>query len=968
MRNRAGVLGGVVFVAASLALATPAVPAAEAVDIIESQEPGGEAETAAAGWQAGTCKVDPCSAEAPGLFFTQVAGHPPDGFTQIIVRHSGLFEEPVGNLKTVLVDLPPGLSVNPQATPQCELEGGKFPLAGCPLASQVGTSAVTASTGVPPVSLPPVTVPGIPVYNLVPRPGEPARFGFTLPLGLGEVFLNAGVSWEGDYHEYFTIHVPSVAAVRILKNRLVFDGTKGGHGLPTETGGAFLTTPSTCFDPAVEPFKRLYTTFLHADSIEEPAPASDYDVAAPGPPSAAFVAGSEAVAAPLPKGVKPEGCDQVPFRPSTAADPGTAQTDSPAGVTVDVNVPFEPGAPIYDSNVREARVTLPRGLGINPSAAEGLQACSDQQFGKGTRSPVACPAGSKIGTVAINTPPLPDGTLTGNVYLAQQLSRDPTSGDEYRIFLDAESASRGLSVRLVANVVANPQTGQLTGVVREAPQVPFSLVRVKLDGGPKATLSSPPTCGPHATTHAMMAWSGTPDGGPGDSGFTLSGAPGGGACAKTMAERPFSPGFTAAPKSEEAATFTPFSAHITRRDGQQELKGADVTLPPGATAKLTGVPYCPRSALAAAADRSGAAEKANASCPDKSQVGVASVLAGTGPSPLQVGGKAYLAGPYQGAPLSLAIVTPGIAGPFDLGNVVVRVPLFVDPETAQIHPRTDQIPDVFGGTKLDIRSIFVNVNRREFTLNGTNCSKFATAGTLRGGGADPTNPATFSAFPVSAPFQASKCRPLRFRPRLSLRLFGATSRAKHPRLRAVLKARSGDANIARASVALPHALFLDQASLGTICTRVQFAASACPKRSVYGRARAFTPLLGKPLEGPVYLRSSNNVLPDLVAHLQGQVEIDLVGRIDSFRGGIRTTFDRVPDVPVSKFTMILPGGRHGLLVASRNLCQAPVKAIVQLKGQNGKKANKRRKLRTPCHAKAHGTPNRPRHSGRPGGS
>jgi hypothetical protein len=951
MRKLAGIPGAIVAATAALALAFVAPPAAQAVDIIEAQS-----ETAQAGWQAGTCKSDApteCSPETKTQFFTQAAGHPPVGFTQIITKHvPGPLSSkvPVGNLKTVLVDLPPGLSVNPQATPQCQLAEGASP-ATCTATSPtslVGTSTLTA---VNPLTGLTATL-SAPVYNIAPRKGEPARFGFSI-LG-NDIFLNAGVNWEGDYHEYFTIHAtalnlgPGLELARILKNRLVFEGTKGGNGLPIETGGAFLTTPSTCFDSEVEPFKRLYTTFLHADSFEEEAPENSYDVAAPAPPSAAFVAGSQVQGSPLPQGVKPGGCDKVPFEPSTSADPGTTQTDSPGGATVNVNVPFAPAAPIYQSNVREARVTLPRGLGINPSSAEGLQACSDEQFGKGTRRSVACPAASKIGTVAIDTPPLPDGTLAGNVYLAQQLSRDPTSGNEYRIFLDAESASRGLSVRLVANVIADPQTGQLTGVVHEAPQVPFSLVQVKLDGGPRATLSSPPTCGPNATTHAMSAWSGTPDSGPRDKGFTLTGAPGGGPCAKSMAERPFSPGFSASPGSTVARAFTPFSLQITRNDGQQEIKGVDLTLPPGATAKLKGVPYCPPSALAAAADRSGAAEKASPSCPDTSQVGVASIAAGTGPSPQHVQGKAYLAGAYQGAPLSMAIVVPGVAGPFDLGNDVVRVPLFVDPETAQIHPKTDQIPDVFGGTKLDVRSIDVSVNRKEFTLNGTNCRPQSTSGVLRGGGADPTNPATFSSFPVSAPVRGSKCKRLRFRPKLSLRLFGATKRAQHPRLRAVLKARPKDANIGRASVGLPHALFLDQASLQTICTRVQFAAGQCPKRSVYGHAKAVTPLLGKPLKGPVYLRSSNNPLPDLVAHLKGQVDVDLVGRIDSFHGGIRTTFDRVPDVPVSKFVMTLPGGKHGLLVASRNLCATPVKAIVQFKAQNGRKANRRTTLRTPC--------------------
>jgi hypothetical protein len=944
---------------AVFALALAIAPAARAIDIIESQEPGGKAETAQAGWQAGTCSVDPCSAETPALLFTQAAGHPPDGFTQIIVRHGPPGESPVGDLKTVRVDLPPGLSVNPQATPQCSLGPGQSP-ATCSPTTQVGISEVTASVvelgGLLPLGAA-VPVPPVPVYNVQPRDGEPARFGFSV--AGSDVFLDAGVAWEGDYHEFFTIHVSKIelpvgplgalAKVSLLKNRLVFFGTTGQAG----PGGVFLTTPSTCFDPGQPPFAHLYSTYLRADSYQEEAPQ--------------FPLGAEEVEAPLPKGVRPTGCEKVPFAPSTSTDPGTSLTDSPAGATVDVRVPFEPAAPIYNSNVRVARVTLPKGMGVNPAAAPALQACTDAQFGRGTRAAVACPAGSKIGTVAIETPPLPDGTLTGNVYLGQQLSRDPASGEEYRIFLAAESASRGLSVRLVGNVAADPRTGQLTAVVREAPQVPFDLGRVKLAGGSRATLSSPPTCGPHPTDHAMAAWSGTPDGGPADGGFALSGAPGGGPCAKTMAQRPYAPRFNAAPKSNRAATFTPFATRIVRTDGQQELKGVDITLPPGATAKLAGVPYCPPPALAAAAARSGLAERKDPSCPEKSQVGVVSTSAGTGPSPLQIDGRAFLAGRYRGAPLSLAAITPAVAGPFDLGVVVVRVPLFVDPETAQIHAVSDPIPDVFGGAKLNLRSVLVNVNREEFTLNGTNCSKFATAGALRGGGGDPTRPAAFSSFGVSDPLQLDGCKPLRFRPKLHLRLFGATGRAKHPRLRAVLKARGGDANIARAVVALPHALFLDQASLAKICTRVQFAAGECPRKSVYGHARAFTPLLGQPLEGPVYLRSSNNPLPDLIAHLGGQVDVDLVGRIDSFRGGIRTTFGRVPDVPVSKFTMTLPGGKGGLLVASRNLCAQPVKAIVRFKAQNGKKVGGKRRLRTPCHAARAGGPQRQGHKGVSGG-
>jgi hypothetical protein len=934
---------------------TAASPAG-AVDIIE-----GEPETVKAGWQAGTCISDTpieCSANTPELFSKQAASHPKAGFTQIIVKHSGLLEAPVGNLKTVLVDLPQGLSVNPQATPQCELNAeGKFPTGGCPLNTQVGYSNVTAAavvSDVPPISSPPVTVPQIPVYNLVPRQGEPARFGFTLPLNIGEVFLNAGVKWDGDYHEYFTIHVPSIPGIRILKNRLVFDGTTGIGG----QGGAFITTPSTCFDPNQPAFATVYNTLLHADSVEEQAPQDEYDVdqeKAGTPPPPAFLAGSQFVESPLPKEksgqrVKPEGCDKVPFKPTTSQAPGTNQTDSPMGGTVEVKVPFSPGAAIYQSNVRTADVTLPQGLGVNPSAASSLQACSDTQFGKGTRNGVACPAGSKIGTVAIDTPPLPDGTLTGDVYLATQQSRDPESGNEYRIFIDAESPARGLSIRLVGNVKANAQTGQLTAQVKEAPQLPFDSVRVSLDGA-KGPLTSPPTCGPNKTSHAMQAWSGTPDQGDPGTGFTLTSAPGGAPCAKTLGERPFAPSFGTHTSNPKGGAFTQFAMNIGRSDGNQELKGVEVTLPPGLTAKLAGVRYCPASAIAAAAANSGAAEAANASCPSQSLVGSAAVSAGSGSHPFQTTGKAFLAGPYHGAPLSLAVVTPATAGPFDLGTVVVRVALFVEPETAQVKPISDPIPHVFGGALLDVRSISVKLDRPKFSINPTNCSKFATSGALRGGGSNPLDPAAFSSYSVSSPFQVDDCDKLDFKPKLKMRLFGGHRRAKSPKLRAILTAREGDANIGRAAVTLPKSLALEQSSLANVCTRVQFAAHKCPKDSIYGNAVAETPLLDGPLKGPIYLRSSNNELPDFVADLDGQVPIVLDGRIDSVKGRLRTTFATVPDVPVSRFVINVRGGKRGLLVSTRNICGHKYKAIARFKGQNGKKSNQRPLLKANCKKK-----------------
>jgi hypothetical protein len=947
-------------------------------DIIGPQNP--DEPSANSPWQAGTCKADvgPCSVDTPTEFYEQAAGHPPVGFTQFIVNSETgppLGPAPIGNLRTVRVDLPTGLTVNPQSSnEQCELEPEESPAECATKApgSKVGTSEVTATNPATGFS---VTLPKADVYNIVPKQGEPARFGLSL-LG-NDVFLEADIAWESDYHEYFTIQVAKLSlptlpllgeAARIAKNRLVFDGTAGD-------AGTFITTPTTCFGEAKPGiFEHVYSTWLRADSYEQADPA--------------FPNGSAFVESKIPPGTSPKNCDSIPFDPSVAVDPNTTQTDSPAGTTVTVDLP-EVKNPLKDeasqgsSQVRSARVTLPAGMGLNPSAANGLEACTDAQFGKGTRNPVACPPASRIGTVEVDTPPLRDGSLSGPVYLGQQLSRDPTSGDEYRIFVVAESSQYDISARLLGKAIADPQTGQLTTVfddkalgtipVPGLPQVPFKSFRVKLNGGAKAPLTSPGACGPNTTTASLTPWSGGPTAiRTGD--FSLSTAPGGGKCAKTLADRPFAPSFGAGTNKADAGDYSPLHMNIARSDGNQELKGVDVTLPPGLVAKLAGVKYCPGSALAAAAASSGAAEAAHSSCPDSSLIGKADISTGSGPSPIQIGGKVFLAGPYKGAPLSLAVITPATAGPFDLGTVVVRVALFVDPRTAQVRALSDPIPHVYGGATLDIRSVAVSLDRHDFSLNPTNCSQFSFAGNLLGGGANPTDPGAFVPTAVSTPFQAAGCDNLNFKPKLFLRLFGASRRAKNPKLRAVLLTQANDANIARAATILPRSLILDQSNLSKICTRVQFAAHDCPKDSIYGNARAFSPLLDKPLEGPLFLRSSDNVLPDLVADLRGQVNIELDSRTDSVHGRIRSTFDTVPDVPVSKFVLTLRGGPRGLLVNSRNQCPRKhagrggkggakassarrhgkgQRAIVRFKAQNGKKLNLKPRLRAPC-GKKHG--------------
>jgi hypothetical protein len=992
-------------IAASVALGCIALlaiglsPVASA-DIIGPQNPNEP--KADSPWQAGTCKSDagPCSVATPLQFYETAAGHPSVGFTQFIVNTEPaelvpLEEVPVGNLRTVRVDLPTGLTVNPQSSPeQCELAPGESPAECATKApqSKVGTSEVTAAN---PATGAAVTLPKADVYNIVPKQGEPALFGLSL-LG-NDVFLEADIEWEGDYHEYFTIHVAKLDLpafpvlgefARIAKNRLVFDG----NGEFATDDGTFITTPTTCLGPAIPGslFEHVYSTWLRADSYEEQNPT--------------FPNGSNFVESKIPRKpgefeTSPKDCDSIPFKPGIAVDPNTPQTDSPSGATVTVTLP-EVKNPTHgetsqgSSHVRSATVTMPAGMGLNPSAANGLVACSDEQFNIGSRGPIGCPAESRIGTVEVDTPPLPDGSLSGPVFVGKQLSSDPASGNLYRIFVAAESSKYDISARLLGKVKADPLTGRLTTVFEGQdvdgitganlpaglPQVPFKTFRLKLNSGAKAALTSPPTCGPNTTTGLFVPWSSAqgigPDGtdeGPstdppatpsGD--FSLSSLPGGGACPKTLAARPFGPSFDADTAKHGAGDFSPLHMDIARSDGNQELKGVDVTLPPGLTAKLAGVKYCPETALAAAATRSGAAEAASSSCPAKSLIGSADIRTGSGPSPIQIGGKVFLAGPYKGAPLSLAAITPATAGPFDLGTVVVRVALFVDPRTAQVRAVSDPIPHVYGGATLDLRSVAVKIDRKNFSLNPTNCSSFATAGALLGGGANPLDPADFAASPVSAPFKANGCEKLDFKPKLFLRLFGAMRRAKNPKLRAVLLPHAGDANIARAATILPPSLILDQGNLSKVCTRVQFAANDCPKNSIYGHATAFSPLLDDPLQGPLYLRSSNNPLPDLVADLRGQVNIELASRTDSAHGRIRSTFDVVPDVPVSKFVLVLNGGRKGLLVNSRNQCprkhggkakgaaaskkrraKGP-RAIVRFKAQNDKKRNLRLRLRTPC--------------------
>lgn len=427
--------------------------------------------------------------------------------------------------------------------------------------------------------------------------------------------------------------------------------------------------------------------------------------------------------------------------------------------------------------------------------------------------------------------------------------------------------------------------------------------------------------------------------------FSIRSGPGGAPCPSGGVDASLEAGLI----DPKAATRSPFVMRLTRPDASERISNLSVDLPPGLSGYLAGIPYCTEGALASVSNAAGtgAALIDSPPCPAASLLGNVTVGAGGG-SPFYVDtGRVYLAGPYRGAPISLAIVTPAVAGPFDLGTVLVRTPVYVNPVTAQIKVVSDPLPTVLHGIPLSIRDIRVNIDRPGFTLAPTGCDPRAVraqVGGIDGGVKD-----------IEAFFQVKDCDRLRFKPHISLKLSGGTKRDANPRLRAVLTAKPGQANIKRTVVALPRSIFLDQEHIRTICTRVQFAANQCPKGSIYGRARAITPLLDYPIEGNVYLRSSSNPLPDLVVALRGPehqpIAADLVGRIDSHRGGIRTTFTSAPDVPVRRFSLNMKGGNRSLLVNSRNLCARVIRANVEMDAHNGATYDFRPAIKNDCRKK-----------------
>jgi hypothetical protein len=853
----------------------------------------------------------------------------------------------VGEPKTINLSLPRGLYVNPNSVgkkcTESELETDLSGEAGCPLASQVGLVLTMSRT----IGQRPAFFNTKELYEMATAPGHPAEFAFDAEIGL-YVHLFGHVNAASEYE--LSSEVPDIPSKQpLLASVVTFWGspTDASHdemrgqgnigtggcigaipirACPTERRDTpLLTLPSDCTSGSLSLTGEVASWQDPGVFDRRTIPATDLE----GNP------------------VSIAGCNALGFSPTISAQPTTNVGDSPSGLDFDLHQPqSESYEGLATANLKDATVTLPPGFVINPSSANGLGACTAGQIGlvspvgqassiRFSEAPQTCPDAAKLGTVKVRTPLL-ENELEGAIYLAKPYE-NPFS-NLTTIYVAIEDEETGIVTKLAGRVSLDSQTGQLTTTFSENPELPVEDFSLHFFNGAGAALTTPLACGTKTTTSDLTPWS-TPEGADAtpSSSFAIGVAASGSGCPASESAAPDDPSFSAGTVAPAAGSFSPFLFKLTRADGSQHITGIDTTLPKGLLGKLASIPYCSDGAIALAKSREapehGKAEKASPSCPAASEVGTVTVGAGAGPTPFYATGHAYLAGPYKGAPLSLAIITPAVAGPFDLGNVVTRVALNVEPFSAQINAVSDPLPTILAGIPLDIRSIALRLDRPGFTLNPTSCEAKAITGsaTTQAG----------QAASLNNHFQVGGCSSLAFKPKLSLSLKGATKRTGHPALKAVLNypKGSGYANIAGAQVSLPHSEFLDQGNIGTVCTQPQLKAQACPAKSIYGKAKAWTPLLDKPLEGNVYLGAGfGHKLPDLVAELNGQIRVLLHGKIDTDKSkGIRNTFELLPDAPVERFVLELKGGKKfGLLENSEDICRKKQTANVRFTAQNGK--------------------------------
>ncbi len=828
-------------------------------------------------FEAQTCLVNSCTYHSvettPSEAFTQAAGHPPWGITTFEVNHKkgALAEEPEGALKRIRVDVPAGLAADPETLPKCKRT--EFNANTCPANTQVGTTELIAYDGINDLPI------SGKVYNLEQPEGFPLFFGIDTgvePLVNVHIFLEGHVAWSSDYHEYFEINnVPKegeLAGLKVplsvLKSKLNFNGHAGA--------GNFLTIGSVCSSST--------TSRLEVESY------------------AGEISRTETH---TPAGV--EGCDKVPFEPAVVVLPETAQSDAPDGVTTEVKAPQNAGpGEINTADIRDVHLTLPEGMTLNPSAARGLEACSAGKIGIGTTNPVTCPAASRVGAVTIETD-LPAGSLSGNVYLGNP-GGGPITGPPFTIYLDAESIY-GVSVRLQGLVNPNPSTGRLEATFTNNPELPFSDLLLTLKGGAQAPLANPLACGIEHAEALFAPYTGLATV-PSSTPFLTAGCPSPLAFLLTQSTHN---------TSASAGAHTSYTFNLSRADGQQYLSQVNTILPPGLVGAIPSVTPCAEP------------QAQTGACSSASEIGQATVNVGAGSEPYAFSGPVFLTGPYDGAPYGLSIPVAAAAGPFNLGTVVTRATINVDPTTARV-VATSALPTIVKGIPLRLRGVSVAINRAGFLLNPTNCGALATEYALT---------STFGAAQsLSSPFQVDECSALAFKPSFKATTSGKASKANGASLETTINQPADQANIRSVLLQLPRQLPSRLTTLQKACPEATFAANPyrCPAGSVVGGARANTPVLPGKLTGPVFLVSHGGAAfpdTDLLLEANG-VRVIVVGNTNIKMGITTTNFAATPDVPVTSITVDLPLGPHSALAANGNLCTSSVVMPTTITGQNGK--------------------------------
>jgi hypothetical protein len=860
--------------------------------------------------------------------------------------------EPADLAKDVVTKLPPGLFGNPTLFHTCSL--GQFLTRieeredACPPETALGVASVS------------VDVPGltqriiltVPLFNLEPYAGEPARFGFYIPISETAVVLDTALRGTGEGalpgesedHGIDVISHNITQAAGLISARVTFWGVPGdprhshqrgwgclaqslgvsqeavelGYNAPCEPIEeqhplAFLTTPTTCGAPL--------QTSVEVDPWDAAGVFQDY----------------------LPTEVLPalEGCNRLAFSPTFQAQPSTQRASAPTGL--DVNIDFHDegltnGAGLVQSQLKDTTVTLPEGLTINPSAGVGLGGCTPQDLARETLTAPpggGCPDDSKLGTVEVTTPLL-STPVHGSLYIAQP--HDNPFDSLVALYVVLKDPQTGVLIKLAGKVTPNPLTGRLTTTFENNPQLPFSHFNFHFREGQQAPLISPPLCGTYGSQAQMTPWSEPSSVVSESSSFAITQGFDGGDCPQGGAP-PFAPQIVSGMQNNNAGSFSPFYLRLGRTDAEQEISGFSTVLPPGLTGDLSGIPFCPEAAIAQARAKTGAQEEAQPSCPTASQIGHTLVGTGVGAVLAYVPGRLYLAGPYNGDPFSLVSVTSAVVGPFDLGTVVLRFGLRIDPHTAQVSvdpTASEPIPTIIDGIVTHVRDIRVYVDRPGFTLNPTSCEHMAIGSTL--------NSDLGRSVTTTSPYQAASCANLKFQPTFKVSTSSKTSRANGASLTVKLtfpKVPLGtEANISQVKVELPKRLPSRLTTLQKACTAQQFDTNpaGCPAASIVGHAKAVTPLIPVPLEGPAYFVSNGNEsFPNLIMVLQGYgVTIDLVGDTFISKTGITSsTFKTVPDEPVGSFELTLPKGPYSALAANGNLCSGKLAMPTHFTAQNG---------------------------------